>query len=253
AVVPTAALDEEVMRTLSECIAKYEAAVTSGALGQALRVVCDLAGFGNEYFQRKKPWATKDETAVASAVHFIKAMAVLLLPYVPEFASSVLRILGIEDAMWADLESEIGGAKLTEDRVLLDRIDVQQIREAATGHESVSGGVPQEAEIDRISFEEFKRLDLRIARILAVDEIPGADKLYQLTVDLGNEQRKCIAGIKEHFSAEELIGRSVVVVANMEPTEILGVRSECMILAAKGKTLSILEPNPSVEPGSPVS
>ena len=113
--------------------------------------------------------------------------------------------------------------------------------------------MPQEAEIDRISFEEFKRLDLRIARIVAVDEIPGTDKLYQLTVDLGNEQRKCVAGIKEHFSAEDLIGRSVVVVANMEPTEIRGVRSECMILAAKGRTLSILEPNPSVEPGSPVS
>jgi len=253
AVVPTAVLDEEVARTLSECIAKYESAVTSGALGQALRAVCDLAGFGNEYFQRKKPWATKDESSVASAVHFIKAMAVLLLPYIPEFASSVLQILGIEQATWADLESEIGGAKLTEDRVLLDRIDIQQIREAATTHESGSGGLPQEADMDCISFEEFKRLDLLIARILAVDEIPGADKLYQLTVDLGNEHRKCVAGIKEHFSAEYLIGRTIVVVANLEPTEIRGVYSECMILAANGKTLSLLEPNPSVEPGSSVS
>jgi len=253
AVVPTAALDEEVTRTLSECLVKYESAMTSGALGQALRVVCDLAGFGNEYFQRKKPWATKDETAVASAVHFIKAMAVLLLPYVPDFASSVLGILGLEEATWEDLKSEIGGAKLTEDRVLLDRIDIQQIREAATTYESISPGVPQEAGINRISFEEFKRLDLRIARILAVDEIPGADKLYQLIVDLGSEQRKCVAGIKEHYSAEELIGRTVVVVANLEPTVILGVSSECMVLAAKGRRLSLLEPNPSLEPGSPVS
>lgn len=113
--------------------------------------------------------------------------------------------------------------------------------------------MPQEAEIGCISFEEFKRLDLRTARILAVEEVPGADKLYQLTVDLGSEHRKCVAGIKEYFSAENLIGRTVVVVVNLEPTVIRGVRSECMILAAKGKTLSLLEPNPSVKPGSSVS
>jgi len=253
AVVPEVALDEEVLDALGDRIASYESAMEDGAIAGALRTVCDLAGFGNAYFQRKKPWASKDQVAVASAVHFIKAMAVLLLPYVPEFASAVLRILGIEDATWADLESEIGGVKLTEDRVLLDRIDIQQIREAATKSVSGSGGAAQEQEADRISFDEFKRLDLRTAKILSVDEIPGADKLYQLTVDLGGEQRKCVAGIKEHFASEDLIGRMVVVLANLEPVEIRGVRSECMILAAKGRTLSLLEPNPPAEPGSSVS
>jgi len=253
AVVPEVALDEEVLDALGDRIASYESAMEDGAIAGALRTVCDLAGFGNAYFQRKKPWASKDQVAVASAVHFIKAMAVLLLPYVPEFASAVLRILGIEDATWADLESEIGGVKLTEDRVLLDRIDIKQIREAATKSVSGSGGAAQEQEADRISFDEFKRLDLRTAKILSVDEIPGADKLYQLTVDLGGEQRKCVAGIKEHFASEDLIGRMVVVLANLEPVEIRGVRSECMILAAKGRTLSLLEPNPPAEPGSSVS
>ena len=253
AVVPEVALDEEVTSGLADCIARYESAVEGGSIAKALRIVCDLAGFGNEYFQRKKPWASKDQVAVASAVHFIKAMAVLLLPYVPEFATSVLRILGIEEATWADLESKISGAKLTEDRVLLDRIDIEQIRKAATTSDSDSGSPAQEQEAGSISFDEFKRLDLRVAKIISVDEIPGADKLYQLTVNLGSEQRKCVAGIKEHFSSEDLIGRMVLVLANLEPIEIRGVHSECMLLAANGETLSLLEPNPPAEPGSSVS
>jgi methionyl-tRNA synthetase len=105
----------------------------------------------------------------------------------------------------------------------------------------------------RVSFDEFKKMDLRIARILTVREVPGADKLYQLTVDLGQEERTCVAGIKEHFRVEDLIGRLVVVLANLDPVEIRGVKSECMVLAAKGKTLSLLEPTSPVEPGTPVS
>ena len=179
-------------------------------------------------------------------------MAVLLLPYIPEFAASVLRIMGIEAATWADLKSVLGGTKLTEDRVLLERIDIQQIKEATmTGSNSEDGS--EETDVDRISFEDFKRLDLRIAEVLTVEEIAGADKLYQLTVDLGDEHRTCVAGIKEHFSAEDLIGRRVVVLANLEPVTIRGVRSECMILAARGKSLSLLEPDPRAEPGSRVS
>jgi len=252
AVVPDVDLDAEVLAAVDGTIANYKSAMEDGTIAQALRNVCDLAGFGNEYFQRKKPWDTKDQVAVASAVHFVKAMAVLLLPYIPEFATSVLRILGIEAATWADLKSVLGGTKLTEDRVLLERIDIQQIKEVAMSGSSTED-VTEEADVDRVSFEDFKRLDLRIAEVLTVEEIAGADKLYQLTVDMGDEHRTCVAGIKEHFCAEELIGRRVVVLANLEPVTIRGVRSECMILAARGKSLSLLEPDPRAEPGSRVS
>lgn len=252
AIVPEGVLDEEVATALDACISSYELAMEAGSIAQALRAVCDLAGFGNEYFQRKKPWATQDPVTVASAVHFVKAMAVVLLPYMPKFASSVLHILGIEGGTWADVKSDIGGVNLTEDRAILERIDIQQIREA-TESKRDSGANPDGETIDVVSFEDFDRLDLRVARVLAVDEIPGADKLYQLVVDLGSERRTCVAGIKQHFSADDLVGRSVVVLANLEPVVIRGVRSECMVLAAKGESLSLLEPNPAAEPGSCVS
>jgi methionyl-tRNA synthetase len=252
ALVPDVPLDPEVVTAVDEKIKGYEEAMDSSAIAQALRNACDLAGFGNEYFQRKMPWATQDQEAVASGVYFVKAMAIMLLPIMPKFAASVLKIMGIEHARWGDLSGGLGGVKLTDERALLERIDVGQIRDAVMSG-SNDGDKLEESDVEHVSFEEFKRLDFRVAEILSVDEIPGADKLYQLRVDVGDGHRTCVAGIREHFSQEELIGRKVLVLANLEPVTIRGVRSECMILAAKGTALSLLEPNPRVETGSPVS
>lgn len=252
ALVPDVPLDPEVKTSVEEKVRKYEEAMESSALAQALRQVCDLAGFGNEYFQRKKPWATQDQVAVASGAYLVKAMAIMLLPIMPEFAASVLKIMGVEQATWDDLSTKVGGVKLSADRALLERIDVEQIRKAVMAKPMHTPAL-EEASIDYVSFDEFKRLDLRVAEILCVDEIAGADKLYQLKVDVGDGQRTCVAGIKEHFGQDELVGRKVLVLANLEPVTIRGVRSECMVLAAKGTTLSLLEPSPRAEPGSPVS
>jgi len=256
-VVPDETVDEEVRDAVSKHVATYQDAIEAGTLSQALRAVCDLAGFGNEYFQRKAPWATNDDRAVSSAVHFVKAMAVLLLPYIPTFAGGALRILGIDEPSWSDLDVDIAGAKLRDGSVLLERIDIDAVRTATEAKErAAASSFEDDAAIEdrqQITFEEFQRLDLRIARIEDVGEIEGADKLYRLSVDLGDETRTCVAGIKEHFASADLIGRSILVIANLEPVVIRGVRSECMILAAKGPGLALLEPNPPVEPGSAVA
>jgi methionyl-tRNA synthetase len=245
--VPEPALDGEVTERLAAGIKKYEASLSDGVLGQALRAVCDLAAFGNEYFQRKKPWASCDRAAVASAAHLVKGMAILLTPFVPTFSSAVLAVMGIENPTWAQLEETLGGHQLGEERVLLERIEIDQIREVM----EAGGGEPGSPS-HVVSFSEFERLDLRIGVICSVEEIPGADRLYRVTVDLGGDVRTCVAGIREAYSHSELIGRSVAVVANLEPVEIRGVRSECMLLAASGERLSLIGPDRLVEPGTPV-
>ncbi|MCK5828130.1 class I tRNA ligase family protein, partial [Candidatus Bipolaricaulota bacterium] len=179
ALVPAVALDPEVLTAVGEKIRKYEAAMEDGAIAQALRHVCSLAGFGNEYFQRKKPWATQDQVAVASGTYLVKAMAIMLLPIMPQFSASVLKIMGIEKATWADLSTEVGGVKLSAERALLERIDVEQIRDEVMAI-SIDEPALEEASVDYVSFDDFKRLDFRVAEILRVDEIAGADKLYQL-------------------------------------------------------------------------
>ena len=84
-----------------------------------------------------------------------------------------------------------------------------------------------------ISFADFKKMELKVAKILEVEDIPGKDKLYKIKIDLGSEQRQIVAGIKPFYTKDELTGKNVIVVANLEPAVIAGVKSEAMLLAAK--------------------
>ena len=113
-----------------------------------------------------------------------------------------------------------------------------------------------------VSFEEFKKLDLRTARIKKAEDIPGADKLYLITADIGLDEqgngteKTFVAGIKNHYSKEELIGKDLVVITNLEPAVIRGVTSGCMLLAASDKDkkrIVILTTDKPMDPGSKVS
>ena len=248
-VVPDVDADEEVVGRLREGIKSYERAVDAALLGQALRSVCDLAAFGNEYFQRKKPWETSDAVAVAGAFHLVKGMAVLLLPYIPHFAGKILAVMGIERPSWDDVDRDLRGRTLSSERVLLERIEVEEIRARVEGTEATEAA----AERAMVAFSDFERLDLRVGRIRSAADVPGSERLLHLTVDLGGETRECVAGIKGSYGAEEIVGRSIVVIANLEPRAIRGLRSECMLLAAQGEGLSLIIPDGHVEPGTCVA
>ncbi len=109
---------------------------------------------------------------------------------------------------------------------------------------------------EQIKFSDWQRLDLRVARIIDAKPHPNADKLYLLDVDLGNEKRKLVAGLKDNYKPEELKGKLCVIFANLEPATIRGVKSEGMILAAVNEDKSkvfILEPEKEIELGSRIS
>lgn len=87
--------------------------------------------------------------------------------------------------------------------------------------------------VSKIAYPEFKRIELRIAKILEAEDIPGKDKLYKLQIDLGSEKRQLVAGIKKYYSKEQLVGKKIVVVANLEPAKICGIESNGMLLAVQ--------------------
>ncbi len=110
--------------------------------------------------------------------------------------------------------------------------------------------------MDNITFDDFKKLDLRIGEIKAAEEITGADKLYKLTVDLGGETRELVAGIKLFYEKETLVGRQIVVLANLEPRVIRGITSHGMLLAASNEDKSsvvVLSPEKNIASGAKVS
>ncbi len=110
--------------------------------------------------------------------------------------------------------------------------------------------------MENISFDEFMKIDLRVALILECEEIPGADKLYALTIDLGDERRQIVAGIKQYYGKEELVGRRIAVVANLEPRKVRGIMSHGMLLAASSPDKSavvLLSPDREIPAGSKIS
>lgn len=108
--------------------------------------------------------------------------------------------------------------------------------------------------METVSFQDFTRIDLRVAKILKVEPHPNADRLYVLKIDGGAEQRQLVAGVREHFTPEELLGRSIVVVWNLEPATIRGVESQGMLLAGRDdERVGILSLNPDLAPGAKVS
>jgi len=104
-----------------------------------------------------------------------------------------------------------------------------------------------------LSFEDFKKIELRIGRVVSVEDHPNADKLYVMKVDLGGEERQLVAGLKKYYTAEQLQGRLIVVVANLAPAVLRGVESQGMLLAAgEGDTVSVLQPDADIAPGAKV-
>ncbi|MEM4662525.1 MAG: methionine--tRNA ligase subunit beta [Candidatus Diapherotrites archaeon] len=103
-----------------------------------------------------------------------------------------------------------------------------------------------------ISYSEFQKVELKVANILNVEDIPGKDKLYKLTIDLGTEKKTIVAGVKEFYKKEDLKGKNIVIVANLEPRTIAGIKSEGMLLAAKNKEggYSLVEIDKKVAPGT---
>jgi len=240
---PTDDVPEEVRLEVARAAEQYANEMSKGLLSRALQAACGLAVYGNEYFQRAEPWAAQNDAGVRGALHVVKALAHLLYPFVPKFSDSVLAILGIGKADWRGITDESAPAKLTDDRVLIEPIDIEELRTAA--QTPVDG--PQ------ISMEEFGKVHLRSATILAAKPVAGADRLLQLTVDVGDELRTCVAGIREHYNPEQIIGKQITVVVNLKPTKIRGISSQCMLLAAKGEdSLALIVPDKAAAPGTPI-
>ncbi|MBS3175404.1 methionine--tRNA ligase subunit beta [Candidatus Woesearchaeota archaeon] len=106
---------------------------------------------------------------------------------------------------------------------------------------------------EKIKYEDFKKLDLRVATIKKVEDHPNADKLYVLTIDLGSEMRTLVAGIKNYYKPKELIDKQIIVVANLEPARLRGIESNGMLLAADDKNnLVILTPEKKIKEGSKI-
>ncbi len=225
----------------------------------ALRKVLELSDKGNKYFQKNEPWKTvkedkeKAETTLYVCANICYDLAILISPFLPKGAIQMCDQLGVkpcglEDVGCAKIE---GGTKIGPLTPLFPKLDDRKIAEL----KKITSKVTEFEKMFQpsVSYEDFSRFDIRVARIISADKIEGADKLYKLKIDVGGEKKQLVAGVAMQYKAEELVGKDIVVINNLKPVVIRGEKSEGMLLAAvAGDKISLITLDRDVESGSQV-
>ncbi len=246
-------IDRELAAAATRMVAEYIARMNDFAFNRALQAVWEVIALANKYIVVNAPWElAKDParqerlaTVLFHLVETLRLLALVLQPVMPETATRMTRALGIQAA--ADLSSQaswglsVPGTEIAVVPSLFPRLDkegesrptrAEAARQPAKAKKSAD-------ESSLISFDDFKKLDLRVAEVVAAEKIKKSDRLLKLTVKVP-EERTVVAGIAEFYQPEELIGRQVIMVANLKPVKLMGVTSHGMVLAAKSNGKLVL-------------
>lgn len=235
--------DREVLEEVEEIVESYNQAFEDEEPKEALDHALELARLGDQYLSSEEPWNNEGrrEETIYVALQIIEKLGAALYPFIPESSEKIMemvnedsRLDGEEDLLpGSEVEALESGHELGDREILFEKIDVSEYKEDDTMDDESEDAEDHVLNVETVSFEEFGEMDLRIGEVQSVDEHPNADKLYKVKVDVGETMLQTCAGLKNHYGAEELEGRKVVVLANLEPAELRGETSECMMLAAE--------------------
>jgi methionyl-tRNA synthetase len=226
---------------------------------KAIRLIMGLADQANRYIDGKKPWVMiKDEAQLddvqsvcTQGLNMFRSLMVYLAPVIPVVAESAREFLGEDQWTWGSASEPLLGATINKFKPLLTRVEQQQVDTMIEQSKETTGEAETVADDDTISIDDFMKVDLRIARIAEAGPVEGADKLLELKLDVGDSTRTVFAGIKAAYEPDSLVGRHVIVVANLAPRKMRFGVSEGMVLAAGpgGEDIFLLSPDEGAEPG----
>ena len=261
-------------------VARQEAAITEALehaeLRDAFRRIFALSSFGNREFQAGEPWKTRKtdpeaaQQLIGQLVYLVRDLAIMIEPYLPYTSERILTFLGQKGRTWESLGSFSGLSAVVSPEILFERLEderIAELRERFAGSQAerrqkeeemkaVKNGTP-ESEAEMSPEEKFTAfVDLRVARITEIERHPEADKLYIETIDAGDEEpRTIVSGLVPYYKEEELLGKNIILVYNLKPAKLRGVKSHGMLLAAEqeteedGQTIEVLFVE-DVEPGT---
>jgi methionyl-tRNA synthetase len=250
------------------------------AFHKALAAVWSLIGAGNKYVVANEPWSLAKDPEQAGRLgqvmynlcQLLAQVTVLIWPVMPQTAERMAEVLGLEGITPDSLQQVLAGGELIKPGAaiqkppaLFPRIDTAKVKaKADKAEKKAEAKKPQEKKKQKkkmpsgpapeITFDEFARLELKVGTVINAEPIKGADRLLKLTVDAGeDEPRTVVAGVAEHYGPDELKGKQVVIVANLKPVKLRGVKSQGMVLAAVGEDrVIVVSPSAPVPPGSQV-
>jgi methionyl-tRNA synthetase len=248
---------------------------------RALEAIWGLVQLGNQYIDKCAPWnlaknsrdAPRLDTVLYNSTEILRFLCLMVYPFMPQAAEEMTRQLGLmlnfskpllsSEITWG---GSIAGTKVSKGRPLFPRIEPPimqgEIRvseqqpgpkppEASALPNSSAQSTPPPATEEQISIDDFKKVTLRVGKVLAAERVPKSTKLLKLQVDLGSEQRQIVAGIGTQHTPEAMLGKRIVVVANIKPVKLMGVESQGMVLAAGDQEVTaLLTTLEDVPPGS---
>lgn len=278
----TEAVDKEFIALVNETVDGYSDAMDHMELNQAIKDVWNLIGRANKYIDETAPWILAKDPAQAERLQAVmynlaealRIVAILIAPFVPVTAPKIYEQLGLgkpesffmADAVWGKLAT---GTKVQKGEPLFPRIEVTEAGETViaatkkTAAKAIKAEAPKAeakkeaksaaAAADEITIDDFAKIDLRVATVVAAERVPKTDKLIKLQVKIGDEERTIVSGIAQHYEPENLIGKNVIVIANLKPAKLRGIESRGMVLAASdGEGNLVLADAPGIASGSKV-
>jgi len=241
--------------------------------GKASKLIMQLADKANIYIDEQAPWKLAKEESTADqalaicsmGIHLFHILSIYLKPVLPQLALQVEDFLKVAPLTWLDIKKPLLSHQLNDFKPLMKRVEPSQVEKMQKSSVEAPSYQQQQTKSDssqqnhglidavkdEIQFEDFDKLDLRICQIVEAKEVDGADKLLQLTLDIGDSSKQVFAGIKSAYSPEQLIGKMTLMVANLAPRKMRFGVSEGMVLAAGpgGKDLWLLNPDEGATPG----
>ena len=276
----TEAVDKEFIALVNETVAGYSDAMDHMELNQAIKDVWNLIGRANKYIDETAPWILAKDPAqeerlqavMYNLAEALRIIAILIAPFVPVTAPKIYEQLGLgkpesffmADAVWGKMAT---GTKVQKGEPLFPRIEVTEAGETViaatkkTAAKAIKAEAPKaEAKKEEkpvaageITIDDFAKIDLRVATVVAAERVPKTDKLIKLQVKIGDEERTIVSGIAQHYEPENLIGKNVIVIANLKPAKLRGIESRGMVLAASdGEGNLVLADAPGIASGSKV-
>ena len=247
--------DASLIETVRQTVETYKAKMDDLHIADAEDAVFAMLRRANKYIDETAPWVlAKDEskkevlgTVLYNLLETIRVGAVLLTPFMPSTATSIFKQLNTEEGDLSTVENFgvcAAGTVLGESEMLFGRIDAEKkLEELKAEHEAAvkAAQKPEKPEgVAEIGIDDFMGVELRTAQVIACEPVPKAKKLLKLQIDLGYEQRQVVSGIAKWYKPEDLVGKKIIVVANLKPAKLCGVESQGMILASGEETVRVV-------------
>ena len=257
---PTApeALDDELKAACEKAYKNLRASMDEYHVADALEGIFEMLSRANKYIDETTPWTlAKDEskkerlgTVLYNLMEVIRQGAIMLAPFIPATAEEILNELGTDKRDFASLEGfggMVAGTEVADSKVLFARVDEEKkLAEFEAERQKMIAAAKAEEKPEKpegcalIGIEDFMNVELRTAKILECEKVPKAKKLLKLKVDLGYEERQVVSGIAKWYAPEDLIGKKIILVANLKPATLCGIESNGMILASGEETVRVV-------------